>query len=171
MRQIPRPGQCYRDKEQRFYQILAVAAHGETGEELAVCQAMFGEFRAYACPLSWFSEEGEEARFTLAGSLAGLLGQEEKAGEELPFGVGGSQSQTSAPKEPHPLLLRFLEAEEDEARLGVLNQMRGKISQRELDSLYVVLDMAPMEGTADSQLGKIIRALETRRKYDGRRLR
>ena len=51
------------------------------------------------------------------------------------------------------------------------NQMRGKITQRELDSIYFSLDMVPMEGEPDQQLRGIIRALETRRKYDGRRLR
>ena len=49
--------------------------------------------------------------------------------------------------------------------------MRGKISQKELDSLYLILDIQPGTGDPDSQLSRIIKDLETRKRYDGSRLR
>ena len=71
----------------------------------------------------------------------------------------------------NPWLEAFLDAEGYEKQLEALSRMRGKISQKELDSLYLILDIQPGTGDPDSQLSRIIKDLETRKRYDGSRLR
>ncbi len=163
--------QFYRDSEGRLYQFLTVAVHGETGEELAVYQALYGDYQVFVRPLSQFEDSAGSP-----GEASGVIffRTELKGGDDGMAGNAGQTLNVQAEKEPagpHPLLLRFLEEEELDGQLGALNQMRGKITQRELDSIYFSLDMAPMDGTADQQLMGIIRSLETRRKFDGKRLR
>ena len=204
MNRIPKPGEFYRDVENRLYQIITMAKHTETGEELVVYQALYGVYPIAAAPLLLFNRRVDETAHPraeqeywfepvkfLAGKRAGnkdFLPEEEPEEyfdeegdtfedvtfEELSEDESPQSSVTESERNGSTAiewLEKFLDAESYEKQLEVLAQMRGKVGKRELDSICLVLGIPAFLGDEDSQILNIKKHLETRMRYDNRRLR
>ena len=73
---------------------------------------------------------------------------------------------------PGPWLERFLDALRPEDKLAVLKQMEGKATKRELDCMFMAMDLKPEpEMPVEEQIQALRRYVQLLRRYDGTRLR
>lgn len=177
------PGEIYRHFKGNLYQIVAVAIHSETAEKMVVYQALYGDFRVYVRPYGLFVDRVDQEKYPDAAQdyrfervsvpAEGLKGAED----------GRKEGKQEAEREPEPgqkheteqapnrLLLAFLEAENPEERIACLREMKGRVSQSDLDSIYVVLDMQAGTGSVEEQLEGVLRFLSVQKRFEGGRLR
>ena len=63
MSNLPRVSDIYRHFKGNLYQIVAIAEHTETGEQMVVYQALYGDFRIYTRPLNMFMEPVDTVKY------------------------------------------------------------------------------------------------------------
>lgn len=193
-------GQFYRHFKGKLYQIVAVAEHSETGEPMVVYQALYGNYRIYVRPYDMFISEVdhkkypevtqkyrfEQIEFVLQkeGQTSTDNAPEKPAGEgtaQNTANEGMSDRQSKDNKVPYeesperdlvnPDLMRFLEAENYEDKMLVLESMKKRLTPQIIQTIAMSMDFSLEEGSLDEQYEAIMYYLETRARYEGRRLR
>ena len=189
---IVRPREFYRHFKNKLYQIVAVARHSETGESMVVYQALYGDYGVYVRPYDMFTSEVDHEKYpevtqqwrfervepeqNAAGMGAGC-GQAAVGNGQVAAGTGqvaGNRQDSRryyADRTPDPAFLQFLDTEDFDLRMECLKALEERVTQQELDSIYLVLDLKPEQGSLQEQLYAVRRFLTMQKRYDGSRLR
>lgn len=184
-RKVPQPGQLYQHFKGMLYQIITVARHSETGEELVIYQALYGEFRTYARPLSMFLSEVDHekypevtSRYRFTEIARGELKIQEQKVTQAQKNTQDQEESTpiqSVKEEYHPDvnhdLMHFLDAKECGERLEILYSIRKNIDERTMGNIEIALDLPVGEGTIEERIEVVKNNLQMMAKYENRRLR
>jgi len=169
------PGEFYRHFENKLYQVMALAEHSETGERMVVYQALYGDFRIFVQPYEMFVSEVDSEKYPQAAQTYQFERVRPGNGEESLIGSSIADSDTAgktdSAKGPNQALLRFLDASDYDERIKSLEYLAETGTQSDMDSIYVVLDMKPQEGTIQEQIEAISKYLFVQNYYDGDHLR
>lgn len=168
MERRPKPGEFYRHFKNKLYQIVGIALHSETGEELVIYQALYGDFRLYARPLSMFVEEVDREKYPEASQKCRF---EKVLMEDLGQELEGKAGKMGTQEPEQSFLARFLDARTDGERLRLLQEEKDKLTREELSIAAESLDFEVDVSDPDQAAYEIEKLLRTKMKYEGSRLR
>lgn len=196
MNQIPQAGEIYQHFKGKLYRIVALATHTETGEQLVIYQALYGEFQVFARPLSMFLEKvdakkypdaaGKDRFMRIQMAEAAAVPQPVPAPSENPVEPRPAAMSSENPIEPRPAaassespvepqpdpgLLAFLDADSYEEKLEVFASLEGKADLHMLNAIAASLDLELSEGSLEEQYDTLKSCLMTLERYECNRLR
>lgn len=196
---IPKPHEIYKHFKGNLYQIVTIAQHSETGEQLVIYQAMYGDFKTYAGPLAMFTSEVDKVkypevqqrfRFELQGADAdrqiretdAVSGAQDAAAWTVPTAT--AQDVTAHPEVPavhieaaeeepalDPLVLEFLDADSYEQKLNILAGLHHRITDEMITTMAIACDIEVNDGETEERYEELKNCLLTMEKFECNRLR
>lgn len=187
---MPKPGDFYKHFKDKLYQIIAVAIHSETREEMVVYQALYGDFQVYVRPLSMFASEVDHEkypdvvqkyRFELVQRNGNNILDKNISEKEIEEPVSKSITPSSKVSPTHEKsqdssqveseLLLFLDSYTCKDKLNVLLGMKNHITDTVLNSMLISMDLAVSEGTLEERFEILKDYLQARIRFESNRLR
>ena len=199
MNRIPKSGELYRHFKNKLYQVVGVAAHSETGEQLVIYQALYGDFKLYARPLEMFASEVDHEKYpdvaqkyrfekverdepqpegvkSASQNISNFV--EEKEQEQLQIQVNENRNENTEPvrrnwagKTAEERLTEFFDTDDLEMRYNILVSLKGELNDLMINNMAVVLDVVIPDGDADTRYEELKRCIRTKQKYENSRLR
>lgn len=170
MNQIPKAGEIYQHFKGKLYRIVALATHTETGEQLVIYQALYGEFQVFARPLSMFLEKVDAKKYPDAAGKDRFMRIPMAEAAAVPQPVPAPSENPVEPR-PDPGLLAFLDADSYEEKLEVFASLEGKVDLHMLNAIAASLDLELSEGSLEEQYDTLKSCLMTLERYECNRLR
>lgn len=199
MNRIPKSGELYRHFKNKLYQVVGVAAHSETGEQLVIYQALYGDFKLYARPLEMFTSEVDHEKYPDVAQKYRF--EKVGRGEPQPEGVKSASQNVSnfveenaqeqpqayanedrnektepvrrnwAGKTAEEKLTEFFDTDDLEMRYNILVSLKGELNDLMINNMAVVLDVVIPDGDADTRYEELKRCIRTKQRYENSRLR
>lgn len=171
MRDI-RQGQFYRHFKDRLYQIVAVAEHSETGEQMVVYQALYGDYRVYVRPYEMFMSEVDHVKYPdvtqkYRFELVEFTQKQKQVKAEVP----PQEQQESVEETVNPILIEFLEADTLEEKMHILIYNRNKMDDNLLNSIAISLDLVVEKETIKEKYDEILNCISMMEKFECNRFR
>lgn len=176
MRENPKPFEKFRHFKGNSYQVMTLAKDADTGEDLVVYQAMYGDFTVYVRGLDAFMspvdkekypDASQKYRFERIGEASETV--ETPKAEEAP-----KEDMTQASEEGEsvldPLVEEFLDTKEIEDKLNILAALHHKVTDDMLDILAAASDIELNEGSTEEKYKELKKCLLMTERYEGRRL-
>lgn len=177
MRQNPQALEVYRHFKGKCYQVIDIAKHTETGEELVIYRPLYDSQGVYARPLTMFLSEVDREKYPevkqqyrfekVDFNQSGLFAAESSTQTD-----GGRSTDVPKKREQKEYsVMDFLDADTYEAKLEVLTMLRNKLDASMLNTIAASLDLETKDGSIEDQYEDIRYCLMTLEKYECNRLR
>ena len=156
MERRPVVGETYRHFKNKNYKIIAIAHHSETGEELVIYQALYGDGMVCARPLDMFVSEVDHEKYPEVTQKYRF----EKI-EDAPV-----ENKTVDQMTVEEKMMAFFDTEDLEARYRILLKMREEITDTMIDNMAVVMDVVIPDGDITKRYDSLKRAIQTKQRYE-----
>lgn len=187
----PRPQELYRHFKGKTYQVITIAKHSETLEDMVVYQALYGDYAVYCRPLSMFMSEvdrekypnaEQQYRFEKIEKVDKIEKVEKK--EEAPapkFKVDTSYERSAVMEKSideeaeelnlDPLVIKFLDADLATDKNDILSKLRPTITDDMIDIMATSVGVVIEKGDVYDRYNDLRKCLTTMEKYESTRLR
>lgn len=193
-------GDVYRHFKGNRYEIVTLAQDAEDGSLQVVYKALYPPYLTFVRPYADFTEELDREKYPAATQIhrfepeKGTL--EKEADKTVATPPGTVKKEESAGKviyperekeepvydqpldEPvgmegkiNPMLLRFINCDEHDAKIAVLKEMRGKITEEMFAVMFMSMDVPMPDVSKDERYEILLKRLETLNEFDGKRFR
>ena len=192
----PIPYKIYKHFKGNLYQVICIADDSETGEEMVVYQALYGDYKFYVRPLQMFVSKVDKIKYPNATqeyrfevyettNASKTIEVSQQSGSYVSTNAVANQgssttvspkanvSEASAEATPgiDPDVLEFLDAENYDRRIEILGRMKYKINNNMIDIMSTVLDIQLPGNDVQRRYDDFVEALETKRHFECSRLR
>lgn len=147
-RNIPKEGEIYRHFKGNRYQIIAIATHTETEEQLVIYQALYGKYGIFARPLEMFMEKTDKGKYP-------------EALQEYRFELEEREEKKS-------MLMEYLDLGTNEERLQFLQRRKADVTGAFLEAVAQSLDYTEKETSVELRLYDLMNYLRMLMKYERR---
>ena len=150
---IPKAGECYRHFKGNRYRVLTTATHTETGEELVIYEALYGDNPVFARPIEMFTGKVDHEKFP-------------DVTQEYRFEL---EEDTVVPDAgEHSLLMQFLDLSTNEEKVKFLQRIKLDITDEFLTAVAQSLEFTESQKTLEMRYEDIIHYLKMLMKYEKR---
>lgn len=173
----PRPGDIYKHFKNKLYQIVTVATHSETKEELVIYQALYGDYKTYARPYDMFTSEVDHEKYPNVTQKYRFekVNDISLISDETVTQIKEDNVNESVTKEnndgPDDRLMQFLEADTYSQKLELLNLFKKNIDDRLINAIAASLDTIVPEGDIEDRYISLHNFVKTQAKYECNRFR
>lgn len=150
MRSTPQPGEIYRHFKGNEYQILTLAKDSETGKEVVVYKAMYGEGGAWVRDLEMFMSPVDKEKYP-------------DVSRQWRFELRSDGTEESS------LLMRFLDTEDMKEKLEILIRGKEQLTDDMIDAMAVTLDQKVAPGPVAERMEVLKQCLETKIRFESDR--
>ena len=145
---IPKSNEVYRHFKGNLYQIITIAIHSETEEQMVVYQGLYGDNPVYCRPLSMFMSEVDHDKYPeVTQKLRFERVEEEKTDID-------------------PLILEFLDAETVLDKKNILAALHHRITDEMITIMAVAMDVVIEEGSTEERYRELKNCLDTIERYE-----
>ena len=172
MERRPVAGEVYRHFKNKNYKIIAIAHHSETGEELVVYQALYGEGMICARPLDMFVSEVDHDKYPEVKQKYRF----EKIEDAPDFDVKTAEVErvadttqkvkTLSQMSIEEKMMAFFDEDDLEGKYQILLTMREEVTDTMIDNMAVVLDLVIEDGPIAKRFDDLKHAIQTKQRYE-----
>ena len=196
---IPQANQIYRHFKGNLYRVITMAVHTETEEELVIYQALYGDFKVYARPISMFLSEVDKEKYPnitqklrfepveqMVESVTAPIVTEQMQGrqqesvviESVSMEMQETMMEDVTVKEEEeaeveiidPMLEAYLDTDSYRERLNILHGLQHRITEHMLNTMAIVIDFELPEGNIQTKYDALNDCLMTKEKYECNRM-
>ncbi|MBQ8031068.1 MAG: DUF1653 domain-containing protein [Butyrivibrio sp.] len=177
MGERPRPQEIYRHFKGNMYQVITIATHSETREEMVVYQALYGDYRVYVRPLDMFMSEVDRQKYPdVTQKMRFEKVNLKDSASKKDYSTSSQVMNKTVDEEASelnldPLVIQFMDADLAVEKGEILSKLRPTITNDMIDIMALSVGVVINEGDVYDRYNDLRNCLATMEKYESTRLR